>query len=330
MDEALRIDRKKWQRFTETVNRKTLSQRDKIMKDSPDLGDLFEVIRGKFLILSVAVVFSASGLAFYEEVFSVQNTFLALISVVLMHIAVNSLNSASDYRTGIDSETEKTPFSGGIDTLVKERITYRKALITGFITLGLSMSILAYFAFIFESGLIIGLALAGTTTAIGYTDFFARNYMGEISAGLGLGSIAFFTVFYVQKGVFTANSILLSGIMFIPVFNLLLMNEFPDKEVDKRHGRKNIPMLIGKKNSILLHSLINTVLLVSIVLSSLYSILPIYVLYTALPVLICLKTAYRLKKQNYRVTVEEMKWNTIAVNLIFIILGLSMYLAKFL
>ena len=40
---------------------------------------------------------------------------LAFIGLLLAHISVNTLNDYFDYRSGIDLETRRTPFSGGID-----------------------------------------------------------------------------------------------------------------------------------------------------------------------------------------------------------------------
>jgi 1,4-dihydroxy-2-naphthoate octaprenyltransferase len=44
-----------------------------------------------------------------------------------VHVAVNALNEASDYKTGIDFNTERTPFSGGSGTLPAEQLSSRRS-----------------------------------------------------------------------------------------------------------------------------------------------------------------------------------------------------------
>lgn len=308
-------------------------QNGKLMKylsrlSVPDSRSLLSLIRAKFLILSLLIVFSASGLAFYQGLFSLKRSFLILVSLVLMHVAVNSLNSASDYRTGIDLETDKTAFSGGIDELVESKITYKEALFVGLGALCLSLSILVYFAIVLGSQLMLWLALTGSIIAAGYTDFFARNYMGELSAGIGLGSLAFFTVFYVQSGVITAESVSISVLMFVPVFNLLLMNEFPDIEADKNNGRKNVPILIGEKKSIHLYASTNMAIVIGAPILVAYFDFPLFLISIVIPSIVCLNTVKRIIQQNYNVTLEDMKSNVIAVHSIYLGSGLSLYLAE--
>src|SRR4030042_1843416 len=86
-------------------------------------------VRGNFLILSVLLV--AIGLACAalqmkksgSGSFSVPNALLLVLGVVLAHASVNLLNEYSDYKTGIDASTRRTPFSGGSGMIQSGRTT---------------------------------------------------------------------------------------------------------------------------------------------------------------------------------------------------------------
>ena len=79
------------------------------------------VARAPFLLLPVPLVASGAAAAAYEGSFGWTPTLLALVGLVLLHVAVNALNEASDMTTGIDLRTTRTPFSGGSGTLPTHR-----------------------------------------------------------------------------------------------------------------------------------------------------------------------------------------------------------------
>ena len=86
-------------------------------------------VRGKFLLLSIVLValgLALSGLYMVKTghgSFSVVKALFILIGVVLTHISVNLFNEYSDYKTGIDSNTQRTPFSGGTGMLQSGKTT---------------------------------------------------------------------------------------------------------------------------------------------------------------------------------------------------------------
>ena len=287
-----------------------------------EIESVLEVTRSKFLKLSVLIGFSAASLGLYEGLFNPVNSLLGIFSLILMHGAVNCFNSASDYRTGIDRETEKTPFSGGISTLVDGDISYTKTVLIGSFSVLLTVPIFAYFSYVFSTEILATIFLSGLLIVTGYTDFFARNYMGEIVAGLGLGSLPFFLIFYVQSGIITSSSIMLSALMFIPTFTLLLINEFPDIEVDRKKGRKNIPILIGKKNAINLYIALKIVFATTIVYLAYNTSLPFLLILLAIPSLIALKVSFNIYRQEFEVELHHMKLNTVVVHSEFFLLGL--------
>ncbi len=89
------------------------------------------VARAPFLLLPPTLVASGAAAAAWDGAFSWLHSVLALIGLVVLHMAVNILNEWSDMRTGIDLATERTPFSGGSGTLPAGDMSARTALVFG-------------------------------------------------------------------------------------------------------------------------------------------------------------------------------------------------------
>lgn len=214
--------------------------------------------RPAFLLLSLVVVFLGTSVAAYEGFFEAFYFVLAAAGLVLLHASVNMLNDYFDFRKGIDMVTQRTPFSGGSGILpagVLDPIAvYRVALL--YLFMGLLVG--AYFAVV--RPLILPIVLAGAVSIYWYTTFLARHMLGEVSAGLGLGALPVLGSYYVQTASFTLAALAASVPSFILVFNLLLLNEFPDMEADARFGRMNLVIVAGKRNASKLYLATNVIL----------------------------------------------------------------------
>ena len=69
--------------------------------------------RPQFLLLSVVLAFLGTTIAWYDGDFHLGYAMLAFLGLLLCHISVNVLNDYFDYKSGIDLEAKRTPFSGG-------------------------------------------------------------------------------------------------------------------------------------------------------------------------------------------------------------------------
>lgn len=204
-----------------------------------------EIARAEFLVFSLVVASVPVSLSLATGGFDLTNTALASLLLVSAHVAVNSINVASDYRRGIDEDTEATRFSGGVDTLTSGRAEYTTARKMGFVFSVVSVGIMIWFVRLYGFFPIGTVFVAGLALVVGYTDVFSRIGLGETSCGLGLGALPTVGVFYVQSGDVTPKAMLVSVPMFLVCFNLLLLNEFPDVEADAANGRVNIPIAFG-------------------------------------------------------------------------------------
>lgn len=204
----------------------------------------FKVARVPFLLLPVSLTVVGASASAYAGEFDLTNTLLALVGLVLLNVSVNALNEYSDWRRGIDEETNPTKFSGGSKAIVEKELEPKGALALGLATLFVSFVIGLYFLFLYGAAM-VPLIVVGGVLVVGYTDIFARLGLGEVSAGLGLGTLPVVGVGFVQSGTVAPVVAAASVPCFFLTFNLLLLNEFPDLDADRRGGRTNLITLLG-------------------------------------------------------------------------------------
>ena len=203
------------------------------------------IARAPFLLLPVTLVAVGAGAASYAGDFNWLHSLIALAGLVALHVAVNSLNEASDMTTGIDLQTKRTPFSGGSGTLPSGALSVSttRLFAYSFAVAGLACGI--YFFTIFGRSL-LPIAAAGAVLVLFYSSVFARSGLGEIAAGLGLGLLPVAGTALVQEGSIPPAAWAASVPAFLMTFNLLLLNEFPDEEADRAGGRMNLVLIFGR------------------------------------------------------------------------------------
>ena len=211
--------------------------------------------RPQFLLLSVVLAFLGTSIAWYHGFFHPGYALLAFVGLLLAHISVNVLNDYFDYKSGIDLETKRTPFSGGSGILPEALLKPKQVLWLGLISFMLALGIGVFFVVVRGWPLIPLLVIAALCVLI-YTPFILKLRWPEWAAGLGLGTLPILGVYFVQTGNYLPAVIasIPSGIL---VHNLLLLNEFPDVEADKKGGRKTLPITLGKKKAGVIYSILN-------------------------------------------------------------------------
>jgi 1,4-dihydroxy-2-naphthoate polyprenyltransferase len=245
-------------------------------------------VRAPFLALSVLLVFLGTSVGAFEGAFYPVRALLAVIGLVLLHISVNVFNEYSDYHTGIDFQTERTPFSGGSGMLVQGRIAPSMALVAAVGSFAVAVIIGGVFVWLTNLWL-LPLMLVGALAILFYTTFLAKIAMGELFAGLGLGLLPVLGSAFVQTGQYSLVALAAGIPSGILTFNLLLINEFPDLEADRKGGRKNLliafsPGIAGKIYTALL-----AFAYVWIVVAVALGLLPVFCLAALLTLPIALK-----------------------------------------
>jgi len=246
------------------------------------LKDFAGVARAPFLLLPPTLVASGAAAAAWDGGFSWIHTIMALVGLVVLHMAVNILNEWSDMRTGIDLETERTPFTGGSGTLPGGGMDTRSALVFGLMCCAIGLGIGLWFVPRIGMALVPVMVL-GAISVLAYTDVLARLGIGEIAAGFGLGAGAVIGTALVQDGSWSRAAIAASIPAFLMTFNLLLLNEFPDEAADRKGGRKNLVILLGRKPAALVYAAAAIATPISIAISVVIGWLPALALIGAVP-----------------------------------------------
>lgn len=245
---------------------------------------------------------------------------LTLIGALLIHMAVNVLNNYFDYKYGVDVLTIKTPFSGGVDVLVKGYIKPSHAYFLGIFCLMASATIglyLVFSYFLFKPALLLLMAILiyGGFSAYFYNPLISKvPGLSEIVAGTNFGLIALGSSL-IQMGHVSSLSIGVFIIVSIHVGLLLLLNELPDVEADLIAGRRHIVILIGRRGASKLYTLMVFSVYILTVTLILVGIFPITMLLTLLTLPLAVKSSKIALKHydNLNIFVKAQAFNTLIV-----------------
>jgi len=236
---------------------------------------IFGPMRLPFLVLPPACVSLGAATAAWSG--SEINRFyliLAFIGAVSSHICVNALNEYSDFKSGLDFKTQRTPFSGGSGALPMHPDKAHYALIIGLVSLATTFLIGIYF-FTVRGPWILPLGILGVINIVTYTDWLTkRPLLCLIAPGLGFGPLMVMGTDFVLTGSYSWTSFIASLVPFFLVSDLLLLNQFPDVEADTGIGRNHLPAVIGRKASVKVYAAFVAGAYISIVFGYLAGFLP--------------------------------------------------------
>ncbi|MFC1919290.1 prenyltransferase [Chloroflexota bacterium] len=289
---------------------------------------LFLETRPQFLLLSVVLAFLGTAMAWYYGDFHLGHAILAGVGLILAHIAVNVLNDYFDYRSGIDKETQRTPFSGGSGMLPTEMLKPKQVLWFGLIAFLLTIPIGIYFVVAIGWEL-LPLILIGALTVILYTPILTKIGWPEWAPGAGLGTLPVLGAFYVQTGEFTLPAVIASIPSGILVHNLLFLNEFPDMEADRKGGRKTLPITLGLPKSSILYSALTIATYLWIIGSVAAQVMPVFTLLALLSLFWGIKAIQgALKYDKPAMMMQAQGANVLVVLLFQLLLGIGFILAR--
>ncbi len=247
-------------------------------------------IRAPFLLLAVVLVMIGGGVAHDNGSFDFLIFSLCLLGAVLAHASVNIFNELSDHRTGIDSRTRRTPFSGGSGTLQAGLLTVRQVTVAAWGTL-LSAFIIGAYLTLVSGWLILVLAVIGGLVSVFYTSHVTRFALGELASGICLGSLVVIGTYYAMTGQVSGEVILVSIPPGLLTALLLFLNEFPDLEADKAGGRRHLLILLGRKKAAVVYVLSLATCYFFILLMVLAGAFPAVILISLLTVPLAVKAA---------------------------------------
>jgi 1,4-dihydroxy-2-naphthoate octaprenyltransferase len=284
--------------------------------------------RPQFLLLSVVLAFLGTTMAWYDGSFRLFYALLAFIGLLLAHISVNVLNDYFDYRSGIDLEVQRTPFSGGSGILPAARMTPRQVFWLGMGAFILTIPIGVYF--VIERGWqLLPLLFAAAIFILAYTPLILRTKSPEWAAGLGMGTLPVLGAYFVQTASYTVPAAIASIPSGLLVYNLLLLNELPDTEADKKAGRQTLPITAGKRKASWVFSGVTIAIYLWITASVVFGQMPILSLIALATLPLAIRAIQgALKSDDMSKLVPAMANNVLVVLVTQLLLGVGYILAE--
>jgi 1,4-dihydroxy-2-naphthoate octaprenyltransferase len=291
--------------------------------------------RPQFLLLSVVLAFLGTSIAWYEGYFHLGYALLAFFGLLLCHISVNVLNDYFDYRSGIDLEVKRTPFSGGSGILPAALLKPGQVFWFGLVSLLVAVPIGVYFV-IARGWQLLPLLVVGAVCALIYTPVITKVGWPEWAPGVGMGALPVLGAYFVQTAAYTLPAVVASIPSGILVHNLLLLNEFPDAEADKKAGRKTLPITLGKSKAWVVYSVLTILVYLWIiggVVAELTGVvakgIPPYCLIALLTLPLAIKAIQGARKHDQMSQlVPAMANNVLVVLLTQLLLGIGYILAR--
>ncbi len=285
--------------------------------------------RPQFLLLSVVLAFLGTCIAWYDGTFHLGYALLAFVGLMLAHISVNTLNDYFDYKSGIDLEVQRTPFSGGSGILPPGTLKSRQVFWLGLGSLLLAIPIGIYFVIVSGWQLVPLLVVAALCVVL-YTPVILKTYWPEWAPGLGMGALPVMGAYFVQTGEYTWPLVIASVPSFILVHNLLFINEFPDVEADKKGGRRTTPIVIGMAKSSRVYSALTIMVYLWIIGSVVARVMPVYSLIALLTLPFAIKAIRgSMQYSDMSKLVPALANNVLVVLITQLLLGIGYILAGF-
>lgn len=247
---------------------------------------------------------------------------LGIVGVILIMISTYHSGEYFDLKEDkLSSQLHKNQFAGGTRIIVEGKISPKVARWTSLIAFFIALIIGIVLQFGYRTGtytLLLGFlgALPGFFYSTEPIRLVKRG-LGEIFIGFCYGWLPVASAYYIQ----TAAIAPLIHWLWLPIgfsiFNVILLNEFPDNEADIAVGKKNLLYRIGKQKGKYLYIVFNLLTCLTMLMSPCFGV-PFKVIYFYLPfIFIALFIVFQLIKNRHEDArrLEMLCGLNIAVNL---------------
>lgn len=282
--------------------------------------------RPSFLLLPAVLAFLGTCIAWYDGAFHFGHALLAFIGLLFCHISVNVLNEYFDYRSGVDLETVRTPFSGGSGILPSGLLNPRQVFWFGLVSFLMAVPIGVYFVVV-TGWFLLPLLVVGAICILLYTPVITRLRWPEWAPGMGLGALPIMGFYYVQVASYNWAIVVASIPSGILVHNLLLLNEFPDAEADRKANRRTLPIILGKAKASIVYSALTVAVYLWIIGGVAAGMMPPFSLVALLTLPFAVKAIQGALKYE-RMIMPAMANNVLVILLTQFLLGIGYILSK--
>lgn len=225
-----------------------------------------------------------------HSVFSAEVFILGVFGVIMIMLSTYHSGEYFDYQGDvISNRMHNNQFAGGTRMLPEGKISHRIPFWTSIVTLCLAGTAGVILQFVFKTGpYTLFLGSIGAFAGFFYSTKpirLVQRGVGEIFIGFCYGWLPVATAFYIQTGTIHPVIHWMSISIGLTIFNVILLNEFPDYEADMATGKKNLLYRIGKQKGMFVYVVFNLLASLCLLLSPMMAI-PFKVVYFYLPFLI--------------------------------------------
>ncbi len=247
---------------------------------------------------------------------------LASLTVVLIMGMTYYLGEWNDLRGDRINQTFNK-FSGGSRVLAEGILPAWISLMLGYGCLAGGILVGLYLYVSYETGpwtlILGGIGIFSGFFYSGRPFRWAYRGMGEVLIGFCYGWLPIATGFYLCAGHFTSQIFWISIPVSLSIFNVILINEFPDEEADRTIGKRNLVVRFGKERMIDLYmgvSILSGLFFLKLVMASEKNLWVLIL--SAVPLLLILWNLLMAWQEAYRSPkrLELLCRNTLGVNLL--------------
>ncbi|GHB08101.1 prenyltransferase [Modicisalibacter luteus] len=217
-----------------------------------------QAARPPFLLLAPLCVLLGAGAARAEGLaLSGWDVWLALVGSVTAHAAVNLLNEYHDFHSGLDAMTRRTPFSGGSGAL--PACPHAAPFVATAAAACLAVTVFIGGYFLAQRGpamLVFG--IAGLALVWGYSGWIVcRPWLCLLAPGIGFGVLMVLGSHWAVSGRLGGTVLSAMPVPVLLVSALLLVNQLPDIDADRRVGRRHLAIVLGVRRAARLAAWLN-------------------------------------------------------------------------
>jgi 1,4-dihydroxy-2-naphthoate polyprenyltransferase len=298
------------------------------------MGIWVQAVRLHFVPTSIlpALLGSLIAWATYGE-FDAWYFILVIAGVTVHHMGLNMIDDVFDYLHAVDRSHDKgkNPYTGGSGVLTGGLLSTSQVLTAAIFCYSMGVVIMVYMTLMMGWPVLV-FAAVGIFSSVFYTVppvRYGYRGFGELSLLINFGPVICLGAFYVQTGSIAWEPFVVSLVPGFLMWSMIVINEIPDYEEDRRAGKLNLVARFGRKSGVALYVAGLICAYAVMLLSASFGIAPFGVLFG----LLTLPAAYdsfRMLKKHYtdRMKMAPANLAIIKVHALTLILLIIGYLAQ--
>ncbi|HOP35206.1 MAG TPA: 1,4-dihydroxy-2-naphthoate octaprenyltransferase, partial [Syntrophales bacterium] len=182
---------------------------------------------------------------------------LVLVGVTLNHMGINMIDDVFDYLQAADrsSEEGKNPYSGGSGVLAEGSLGHKSVLAAATASFAATALIALYLAAAVGWPVIV-FAGIGIFSSVFYTAppvRYGYRGLGEVGLLVNFGPVIVLGAYYVQAKALALEPFVLSLLPGFLMWSMIVANEIPDAENDRKAGKNTLVVRLGSKRAVALY-----------------------------------------------------------------------------